>query len=673
MLIRNDQGQPFDTAGIWVDITANKEAEHALQESEKKYRLLAEHSADVIWTVNKLGKFTFISPSVERLTGYNPDEAIGLSISDMLVRESFEKAMAVMEKWVDEISPGASGNDPVGMELEHYCKDGSKGWVEVIAKPMRDADGCLTGFIGVTRNIYERRQAQEALRIAEQRARGLIEHAPDGIVMVSRDGQFLYASPPASRMFGYGQADLSQFNPDDLTHPDDRPMVLMTLEKLMQDPALVPTIQYRFRHLNGERRWIESTFSNLINVPGIEAVVINFHDITRRKAAEEELIRAREKAEESDRLKSAFLANMSHEIRTPMNAIVGFAEMLSNPDLPTAERYQYSSIIQSRSGDLMHIINDLLEISRIESGNAMVVKSGIILNDLIDEMETVFTQKIRRAGKEAISLHGCKGLATPQSGIITDGYILRQVFTNLLDNAIKYTLSGAISFGYQPPADGFIAFYVTYQGIGIAPEKHQVIFEHFRQADIENQHTYGGTGLGLSICKGSLALLGGKIRVESQPGKGSTFRFTLPYEQLQDKEPEQPVKTGSDPIARPGSWKGKRFMLVEDEETNMEFLTIILSGTGAELVPVFNGRDVRSLFSELARFDLVLLDVRLPDANGWELAKEIKSQRPDLPVIAQTAFAMPADRQKSEESGCDGFISKPIRRDLLLQLISDFV
>ena len=393
----------------------------------------------------------------------------------------------------------------------------------------------------------------------------------------------------------------------------------------------------------------------------------------KRKKAEEDLLAAKDKAELSDRLKSAFLANMSHEIRTPMNAIVGFAGMLNETSLTAEERSRFTSIIQSRSDDLMHIISDILEISRIESGNATVVKGKVCLNSLIDETEEVFRQKIERTNKKHLALISEKLLTPEGSRILTDGYILKQVFSNLIDNAIKFTESGSIRFGYHFPSDGMISCYVTDTGIGIDPESQKIIFEHFRQAETRDPHKYGGTGLGLSICKGSLALLGGDIWVESQPCRGSTFQFRIPYEP--EINPVTPPVFGTRPHLNKAKfdWSGKKIILVEDEPTNMEFLQIVLGKTNAELLPVFNGRELRELYENLATIDLVMLDIRLPDANGWDLAKEIKSRCPSLPVIAQTAYAMSADKKMSDDSGCDNYISKPIRKEKLLEVLSKYL
>jgi len=405
-----------------------------------------------------------------------------------------------------------------------------------------------------------------------------------------------------------------------------------------------------------------------------------FFDITNLKQAElalkeknEELVRAKEKAEQSDRLKSAFLANMSHEIRTPMNAIVGFSEMLTEPDLGAEERIRFSRIIQSRSDDLMHLINDLLEISRIESGNAVVIKETVLLNGILDELMTEFSQKLARLKKTDITLNLVKPIPDSDSGMNTDYQIIKQVFSNLIDNALKYTREGDIRFGYDVPEGGTIRCFVSDTGIGISPENQKVIFQTFRQADLEDPYQYGGTGLGLAICKGSLDLLRGAIEVISEPGKGSMFTFTLPFEAPQADAFEIYPSRQTKGFVRKYEWSNKQILLVEDDISNMEFLKVVLSRTRANLTCIDCAKEFEPLLPVLDKFDIILLDVRLPDANGWDLAKQIKDRYRDLPVIAQTAFAMPGDKEKSERSGCNGYISKPIQKEKLLEVIAGYL
>ncbi len=524
--------------------------------------------------------------------------------------------------------------------------------------------------------ISELKRAEKAMRESEIRFEKLSTHVPGMIYMFKKRPDNTYCVPFTTEgireIFGCSPEDVkNDFSPiARVILPDDIGTVVSSIE---HSAASMTTWQceYRVQVPGYPVRWLHGISTPEKSGDGSITWYGFNTDITERKKVEQSLIKAKEKAQESDRLKSAFLANMSHEIRTPMNAIVGFSALLSEPDCMEEERGKFSSIIQSRSDDLMRIINDLLEISRIESGNATVTKESISLNALVDEMETIFSQRIKSNKRSNLKIISEKVLRDSDAIITTDGYIIKQVYSNLIDNAIKYTDSGLVQFGYQKPEDNMITCYVQDTGIGITPENQHLIFESFRQAETSDRYRYGGTGLGLSICKGALALIGGSIWVESTPGEGSVFYFRIPF--------ELPVTIHRDPVAgepaparpqgEPLSLSGKQFLVVEDEESNMEYLSILFNHTGAGITWAITGSEVRAIYPELDKFDLVLLDIRLPDASGWDLVKEIKQRRPELPVLAQTAYAMQSDRIRSEEAGCDGYISKPIRRTELFQVI----
>ena len=792
---------------IITDVTDKKEAAHALMESKEIFTQFMERSPIYVFFKDEQIRSLQLSRNFEQMLGRPLAELLGKNMNELFPSDFASKMVE------DDIRVIREGKEVV-LEEEFNGRSYTtiKFPIHIGGKP-----SFLAGFsIDVTEqkqaaaklleSEMKYRSLSESLKITEQRSRALIENAPDGIVMIDKTGRFTYASPPAIRMFGYSTTEIGFLNPDELTHPDDLPMVLETMGRLFQDPCCVPTIQYRFKHKNGNWFWIESTFSNLLETPGIESIVINFRNITDRKLAEDklrereqqfrklsrgieqspaaviitdtagcieyvnpvfttmtgyslervkgkvarilkpdrtseevhhriwktilngkvwtgeylskkmngqsycesvsvapildpqgvitdfiitmediserkkmisELVEARKKAEESDHLKSTFLANMSHEIRTPMNAIVGFAEMLSDPSLSHEDRTRFAHIVQSRSDDLMHIINDLLEISRIESGNITVIKCEFSINEVLGDIGVVFNQRLERLKRANLTLHIEQALPDKLSVIESDIHIFKQVFSNLIENAIKYTHSGSIHCGYLPPVKNEITFYTRDTGIGISPENQAVIFEHFRQADIENRSQYSGTGLGLAICKGALANIGGKIWVESEPGKGSAFYFTLPYHHKEpvpdrDKSPQHNgmvnEKSGDHFL-----WPGKHILIVEDEPTNMEFLKIILGKTQVGITPAENALALRNHYQRLDQFDLVLLDVRLPDASGWDLAREIKAIVPGLPIIAQTAYAMSTDLQRSISAGCDSFISKPINKAKLLKMLSSYL
>jgi signal transduction histidine kinase len=386
----------------------------------------------------------------------------------------------------------------------------------------------------------------------------------------------------------------------------------------------------------------------------------------------EELVKAKEKAETADRLKSAFLANVSHEIRTPMNAIVGFADILTDMEITTTEKEQYAHIIRVKSDDLLHLITEILDIASLESGNATVNFSEVIVDQLLADLEKQILRQLHRLEKTTLEF----SIRIPVSGIPlvikSDPFIIIQVLTHLLDNAIRYTDAGIVTLGYELPAENLLTFFVSDTGIGIDPADHEIIFLTFRQAELAERPKYGGTGLGLAICRQSAKLLGGEVTMKSTPGQGSTFYFSIPISIVEKVTPMTTIQTNQTENVRSTDLSGKRILIIEDDPTNMEYLQILLNQVHAETDCAFTGEEVKQKMDELGSFDLVLLDIRLPDTNGWELAREIKRRYPRLPVIAQTAYAMSSDRKMSLEAGCDGYLAKPIRKDDLFSVFEQF-
>lgn len=382
-----------------------------------------------------------------------------------------------------------------------------------------------------------------------------------------------------------------------------------------------------------------------------------------------ELEEAKQKAEESDRLKSSFLANMSHEIRTPMNAIMGFADLLDLEDAPYEKRKKFTRTIRERTKDLLNIINDLLDISRIESQTLRIVETNGNLNNTLLEITEFFRIKNEEIFSKPIAFRLINELKNEENQIVADFERIKQVLINLIENAFKFTESGTITLGCKFKDNQTLLFSVEDTGIGIPRNKLNLIFERFRQVD-ESYLTreYGGAGLGLSICKGIIELIKGSIWVESEVGKGSKFFFTLPYNHslianVQNKYKEKKVY----------DFRGRKILIVEDTSANMQYLLEILKPLGIILIRAENGKAAMDEFYKHPDIDLVLMDIRLPDSNGFDLTKKMISERTGLKIVAQTAYASNEDMQKCLEVGCVDFIAKPIKKEILYDLIETYL
>ena len=384
----------------------------------------------------------------------------------------------------------------------------------------------------------------------------------------------------------------------------------------------------------------------------------------------EELIAAKVKAEDSDRLKSIFLANMSHEIRTPMNAIVGFAQFLTKASLTEVQRNKFSSIIKDRTHDLLRIIEDLLDVSKIEAGQLKIFESDFLIHDLMNEFKEFYEQKLDNSQNKGKIIYN---VTVPDNfkslSIKADKQRLKQVLTNLLDNAFKFTQQGSIELGLDLVKESMLLFFVKDTGIGIPPEKQSIIFDRFRQADESfTSRKFSGSGLGLSICKGLADLMQGKIWVESSES-GSTFYFSMPFvisEKSQGKLPDEVMQNTS-------SWNNKTVLIVEDDAANCELLTEFLSFMRIKVLSAANGRETVKMITEHPEINLILMDIRLPDTNGLILTKMIKKEHPGIIVIAQTAYAETDNIQECLDSGCTDFIAKPIILEKLNSILIEYL
>ncbi|MBN2348598.1 MAG: response regulator [Bacteroidales bacterium] len=375
----------------------------------------------------------------------------------------------------------------------------------------------------------------------------------------------------------------------------------------------------------------------------------------------------KEKAEESDRLKSAFLANMSHEIRTPMNSIVGFTKLLNYDDNSEQKRKEYLGYISNSSNMLLKLIDDIVNISKIEAGVLKVEKSEFNLNQFMHELLEVFELKKNKDNKTNIQLEVFCGTTNKNFRFITDIERLRQIFINLFNNALKFTKSGYIHFGYTVEDDKYIVFYLKDTGIGIPINEVDSIFERFTQLEHTKKLTKSGTGLGLTISKNLVELLGGKIWVESEINKGSTFYFKLPVTDPVEFKSQKNKK--SMPNNTEYNFKDKTILVVEDEEFNAIFLDKVLSRYNPTILWAINGQEAVRIFISNKNINLVLMDIKMPVMNGVEAKNHIKNINKDIPIIAQTAFAMANEEKKYRAEGFEDYVTKPININELLKKI----
>lgn len=403
---------------------------------------------------------------------------------------------------------------------------------------------------------------------------------------------------------------------------------------------------------------------NRCNWYGETVIVAVVRDFSERKKYENELIRARKKAEDSDNLKSAFLANLSHEIRTPMNAIVGFSTLLKDEGLSAEKRDNYISIIQNSSNHLLSIINDIIEISKIDTNQVVPNINSVKINLLLNEIFQIFSMSSRETG---IALELKKAEIPGELDIMTDEVKLRQVIINLLTNAFKFTENGKIEFGYE--INNMLLFFVKDTGIGIDEKYHSLIFERFRQVENEISLNKGGSGLGLAISKAYVEMLGGKIYLESSLNSGSKFWFTIP---LKINPASKAIIPALEEIRSVEKERAK-ILIAEDDDTNYFLLSEILLKHNFEVLRAKNGKIALESLSVTKNIDLVLMDIKMPVMDGFKTFNLIKKLYPKLPVIAQTAYALAEEEDRIIAAGFSGYIAKPINKEKLLKTITPFL
>jgi signal transduction histidine kinase/ActR/RegA family two-component response regulator len=375
-------------------------------------------------------------------------------------------------------------------------------------------------------------------------------------------------------------------------------------------------------------------------------------------------IREQEKAQLADKLKSAFLANMSHEIRTPMNGILGFADLLKNPDLTGDQQQKYIRIIEKSGARMLNIINDIVDTSKIEAG---LMKVEIMESDINEQIEYIYNFFKPEVEAKGLNFTCKRTLPANEAILKTDREKLFAILTNLVKNAIKYTNEGSIEFGYVKKGST-LEFFVKDTGIGIPKDRQSVIFERFMQADISDKYAHQGAGLGLSITKAYVDMLGGKIRVESKEGVGSVFYFTLPY----NYEPEDKMVKKGISDKTESQFAKLKILIAEDDEISGKLISIMVNSFGRELLKARTGNEAVEISRNNPDLDLILMDIKMPELGGYEATQQIRQFNRDVVIIAQTSYGLSGDREKAIEAGCNDHISKPIDKTRLIAVMQKY-
>ncbi len=596
-------------------------------------------------------RFKGINPVHEQITGMNNEDITGKTPEEFLEHKVAE---AVIHNYQSCIQAGKAIHYEESISFR-----GKKTWWDTTLNPVRNDSGHIYRIIGTSNNITERKQTEAQLK----KMSAAVEQSPAVVVITDPEGNIEYVNSMFTELTGYSIEEARGKNPRILQSG----FTPESLYKTLWETILSGSIwrgEFHNKKKNGELFWESVVISAMLNAEG---VITNFlavkEDITEQKIMLAELISAKEKAEESDRLKSAFLANISHEIRTPMNGILGFSELLKEPQLSGEEMAEYIDLIQKSGQRMLNLINDLIDISRIDAEETKLQITPTPVNELLDDILAFFKPEAELKG---LFLTCTTELSDTESIIATDSVKLNQILTNLVKNALKFTLQGGIDFGYRRK-DGILEFYVVDSGIGIPADMTDQVFDRFKQVDNTLTRGYVGAGLGLCITKAYVAMLGGRIWIESVNGEGSTFLFTLPYTPV-----NTPTLSSSTQYSALSSQHfALSILIAEDDAMSTLLLQKSLKGENITMLCVENGMEAVEIVEHHPEINLVLMDIKMPLLNGFEATRQIKQLRPDLPVIAQSAFTSKEDKLKARQAGCSGFITKPINKTELLNLIAE--
>ena len=641
---------------------AFSEKENELKNSDEKFRQYFDENLAVMLLVDPITKdILSVNNAAINYYGYDKSNFLKLKIYDL---------NTIPPKLIDEKMKLALAKKSNHLSFNHVLSNKEIKDVEVYASPF--SIGNKTVMSVIVHDVTEQKRTERALIKSKntlQDTSKLLETifnaVPDIISVVDSDYNILRYNKA-----GYDFLNLTSEQTIGKKHYE-----LMGCE--LSDKICATRLVYKTKKLakierfdENLNKWYEARAYPILDKNNDVYRVIEFlQDITERKQFIDKLEKSKERAEESDRLKSSFLANMSHEIRTPMNAILGFTELLKSNDLSKQNREHYLKVIQNSGNHLLEVINDIIDISKIDAKQTQLHETDFDLNFLLLEIYQFFQSLLMEKGNNQVTFVLDSKKLVGTNMILTDRTKLKQIFINLIGNAIKFTEKGSIKVEYELQDDTSILFSVADTGIGMTEEELGFVFDRFRQGDETFNRVFGGTGLGLSISKELVEILGGKIWVESNKNKGSVFYFTIPVQNTNTTNNVliETVKNETDYK----NIEGKTILIVEDDEYSMLILKEFLHPLGAEILTAIDGLEAIQTCINHKEIDLVLMDIQLPKLNGVQASKRIKGISPQLPIIAQTAHALEEDKQDVMSKGFFiDYISKPINNEELLIKVS---
>lgn len=639
--VLNYQGQVIAIKSLVLqNSVSTKTARLETDDFSDRSKVLSKAAVDALLIVRK-GKCVEANSAACELLGMHYNDLVGISIETLFHKKDTTQLNALLSS--DKIAAD---------ELFAISQKGEEIYTEVIAKNFVFKNK-KARVLAVRDISFRNKKINEGINFKE-----LFENAGFGMILWNNNGQLVSANKRLCEMLGRNKKDIINKPVNAIFSERLFGHASFEWDNLETGKSLIEELE--LKQLSGTTLDVEVN-SKMVSE---EYAISLFRDLTHQKEIELELenknqilVQEKDKAEERDRLKSVFLANMSHEIRTPMNGIIGFSELLKEEDLEEDKRNDYIDIVINSSNQLMQIIDDILEISRLETRKVKVKYSELSLNSLLLEVFNLYNEK---AKANNTPLYIKKGLNDMDSLISTDGTKIRKIIYNLIDNALRYTNEGYIELGYERKGEK-VEFYVQDTGIGVKEEQLTTIFGRFSQGEKKLSQQKGGLGIGLSIAKENTELLGGKIWVESVYGQGSRFIFTIPFSPVNSVEEHAVYKN--------------TVLVAEDEEINSLCLQILLTKYNSQIkvLEAKNGLEAMELCKKHPEINLILMDVKMPIMDGLAATKKLREMNVDIPIIAQTASITSEDKRNAIDAGCNGFVTKPIKKDALVKILDEYL